>query len=166
MTNDLRTIDLRLAVEDFLFREAALLDAWELTAWLELFTPDARYLVPATDLPDGDPDRDLFVIHDDRFLLEHRVASLLTRSAHAEYPHARTRRFVSNVLAERLEADGSVIATANFVIYRMRRGVTDQYVGQYRHVLVQTDRDFLIRERRATLDLEALRPHGKVSIIV
>jgi len=40
----------RLAVEDFLYREAALLDDWRLDDWLELFTEDCRYAVPATEI--------------------------------------------------------------------------------------------------------------------
>jgi len=49
------SLDQRLAalllereVENFLVREAALLDEWRLDDWLALFTEDARYLVPAT----------------------------------------------------------------------------------------------------------------------
>ena len=84
-------------VEQFLFEEAELLDQWRLHEWLDLFAPDGHYEVPATDRPDGDPTRDLFLIHDDRFLLEQRVNSLLTRAAHAEYPHSATRRMISNV---------------------------------------------------------------------
>ena len=41
----------RTDVEDFLFAEAELLDEWRLPEWLELFTDDAIYYVPATDLP-------------------------------------------------------------------------------------------------------------------
>ena len=50
---------LRELVEDFLFKEAALLDEWRLDDWVNLFTEDARYVVPTTDLPEGDPKRDM-----------------------------------------------------------------------------------------------------------
>ena len=53
---------LRELVEDFLFKEAALLDEWRLDDWVNLFTEDARYVVPTTDLPEGDPKRDLVFI--------------------------------------------------------------------------------------------------------
>jgi p-cumate 2,3-dioxygenase beta subunit len=46
---------LRERVEDFLYEEAALLDAWRWDEWLALFTADGRYVVPTTDLPDGEP---------------------------------------------------------------------------------------------------------------
>ena len=38
----------RLEVEDFLYREAALLDDWKLKEWLDLFSPRARYEVAPT----------------------------------------------------------------------------------------------------------------------
>ena len=51
----------RSEVEDFLYHEAALLDDWQLDDWLALYTADARYEVPATDLPrDASPDSSLF----------------------------------------------------------------------------------------------------------
>jgi len=153
-------------VEQFLYQDAELLDSWKLHEWLARFSTGARYLVPTNDLPDGDPAKDLFLVQDDRFLLEQRVTSLLTRSAHAEYPHSRTRRLVTNIRA-RERSDGTILALANFAIFRMRTGVFDTYVGYYRIVLERdAEHGLLIAERRAVLDLDALRPHGKVSILL
>jgi p-cumate 2,3-dioxygenase beta subunit len=158
--------DVLRSVERFLYREADLLDSWRLHEWLDYFAPSAHYLVPATDLPNGDPRTDLFLIHDDRFLLEQRINSLLTRAAHAEYPHSRTRRIIGNVQAYE-RADGHLEISANFAVYRIRSGAVDTYVGQYRHELIPDDRlGFQFATRKAVLDLEALRPHGKVSIIL
>jgi p-cumate 2,3-dioxygenase beta subunit len=154
------------AVERFLYDEADLLDRWQLHEWLDLFTETGIYLIPSTDLPEGDPNRDLFLVQDDRFLLEQRVNSLLTRAAHAEYPHSRTRRMVSNVrVLETTEAGLRV--EANFVVFRVRNGALDTYVGQYRHLLVpDLESGFRFAERKSVLDLDALRPHGKVSIVL
>ena len=52
-------------VEQLLYQEARILDDWNLDAWLTLYTPDARYIVPTTDLPDGNPETDLVFIDDD-----------------------------------------------------------------------------------------------------
>jgi p-cumate 2,3-dioxygenase subunit beta len=154
------------AVAEFLYLESDLLDRWKLHEWLDLFTADSHYLVPATDKPDGDPDRDLFLIQDDRFLLEQRVNSLLTRSAHAEYPHSRTRRLITNIRAFHVPA-GRLAVTANFAVYRVRSATVDTYIGQYRHTLEQQpDGGYRFLVRKAVLDLDALRPHGKISIIL
>jgi p-cumate 2,3-dioxygenase beta subunit len=153
-------------VEQFLFDEAELLDQWQLHQWLELFTAGGRYLIPSTDKPDGDPSRDLFLVQDDRFLLEQRVNSLLTRAAHAEYPHSRTRRLVTNIRATET-VDGQINVAANFAVYRIRNGTLDIYIGHYRHLLERGENgDFRFLIRKSILDLDALRPQGKVSIIL
>jgi p-cumate 2,3-dioxygenase beta subunit len=60
----------------------------------------------------------------------------------------------------------TVRVTANFAVYRVRMEQLDTYVGRYEYALVWRDGQLKIRERRAILDLESLRPQGKVSIIL
>ena len=155
---------LRSQVEDFLFKEAALLDAWRLDDWVDLFAEDARYVVPTSDLPDGDPQRDLVFIDDDVPRLRARARRLLGRHAHRERPRSRTRRFVSNVRAEETD-DGTVWASANVLVYRFRAGDGAPYVGAIDYRLNRDGRDFKIAHRRAVLDMETLAWHGAVSII-
>ena len=155
---------LRHLVEDFLFREAALLDDWRLDEWADLFTEDARYVVPTTDLPEGDPSRDLVFIDDDITRLRARVVRLNSRHAHREYPWSRTRRFVSNVRVEET-GDGELSANANVLVYRFRSGEDAPYVGSIEYVLRWEGEALKIAYRRAVLDLEALSWHGALSII-
>ena len=155
---------LRELVEDFLFQEAAMLDEWRLDDWVKLFTEDARYVVPTTDLPEGDPKRDLVFINDDITRLHARVARLTSRHAHREYPWSRTRRFVSNVRVEEVNA-AELSVTANVLVYRFRSGEGAPYVGSIDYVLRRDGGDLKIAYRRAVLDLEALSWHGAVSII-
>ena len=157
---------LRLAVEHFLWEEAAHLDNWRLDDWLALFDDDARYVVPATDVPEGNPDRDMMMIDDDLNRLRARVARLKGRHAHGEFPYSRTRHLITNVRLTRVAAD-EVEVEAAFIVYRMRMGGVAPYVGLYRYVLArQGDGGFKIRRRRAQLDLEGLRDHGTVSFIL
>lgn len=153
------------SVEDFLYFEADVLDEWRLHEWLALFAENGRYLIPSTDKPDGDPTKDLFLVQDDRFLLEQRVNSLQTRAAHAEYPHSRTRRLVTNIKAVAV-GDGHIDVHANFAVFRARNAAVDTFFGRYQHVLKHGDEGFRFVTRKSILDLEALRPHGKVSIIL
>ena len=155
----------RQTIEDFLYEEAALLDEWRLDEWLDLLTEDATYEVPATDTPDGDPRHTLSLIADDKVRIRSRVAQLLGKSAWAENPPSRTRRMISNVRLRQVEGE-QLYVTANFVVYRMRFEQMDTYVGHYEYTLVQRDGRLKIRARKAILDLEALRPHGKVSILL
>jgi p-cumate 2,3-dioxygenase beta subunit len=155
----------RQEIEDFLFAEAALLDEWRLQEWLELLTEDAAYYIPPTDLPGAVKSNTLFIIADDVVRIRSRVKQLLGKSAWAENPPSRTRRIIGNVRILGQEGD-SIRVTANFAIYRMRFELIDTYVGRYEYTLVKRDGQLKIRERKAILDLEALRPHGKISFIL
>jgi len=155
----------RQEVEDLLYKEAALLDEWRLEEWLEMLTEDAVYEVPPTDVPEGDSRNTLFIIADDAVRIRSRVKQLLGRFAWAENPHSRTRRMISNVRV--LGPDGDcIMVTANFAVYRMRYESVDAYVGRYDLKLARVDKELKIKERRAILDNEALRPHGKISFIL
>lgn len=162
----------RAQVEDFLYHEAQLLDSWQLMEWAALFTEDAEYAVPSTDLAeDADPRTNLFLVHDDRFRIEQRAKRLLKKTAHAEFPPSRTRHLVSNV---RIEGDdGAVLQVAcATVVYRAKRGIVDVYPGHARYELLRnpdgagSGDGFRIRRKRAILDIDALRPQGKLSIIL
>lgn len=156
----------RSDVEEFLFREAELLDEWRLPEWLELFTDDAVYYVPVTDLPvDASPDKSLFYVADDRFRLSERVKRLMKRTAHAEFPHSKTRHLVSNVrIRQRLENELDVGSA--FITYRTKDGVTDTFFGSNRYRLVPANGSFRIKEKRCLLDSDGLRLQGRVSIIL
>jgi p-cumate 2,3-dioxygenase beta subunit len=156
----------RADIEDFLINEAALLDEWRLPEWRALFAPGCRYLVPnmAGD-PYASPDSVLFLIADDEHHLTERVKRLGKKTAHAEYPRSLTQRMISNV--QLLGTDGDALkARCSFVTFRTSQGVTDTYFGRHEYRLVQPNGALLIKEKRTILAMGALRPHGKLSIIV
>jgi p-cumate 2,3-dioxygenase subunit beta len=155
----------RSEIEDLFYKEAALLDEWRLEEWLELLTADAIYEIPPTDVPEGDSRNTLFIIADDAVRIRSRVKQLLGKSAWAENPHSRTRRMIANVRV--LGAEGeNILVTANFAVHRMRYESVDTYIGHYVYKLVRDGDRLKIMERRAILDNEALRPHGKISFIL
>ena len=92
MTAATRSVVARAEVEDFLYREAALLDDWKLDDWEALLTDDAAYYVPPNDQPDGDHRSTLFLVADDRERIRQRVIRIKDPNCHAEYPRSRTRR--------------------------------------------------------------------------
>jgi p-cumate 2,3-dioxygenase subunit beta len=152
-------------IERFFVDEAALLDEWRLEQWLSLFAEDGRYLVPSLDQPLSDHRTALFLIADDRKTLASRVRQLLSGQTWAENPRSRTRRLVTNFRILDESAD-SVTTTANFAVWRFQYEATDVYVGRYVNVLVHANAGLRFRERRVILDLETLRPHGKLSFIL
>jgi 3-phenylpropionate/cinnamic acid dioxygenase small subunit len=122
-----------VAVEQFLYREARLLDdrCWD--EWLELWAPDARYRVPTRRTPlrrggdkfdveaeIADPD-DLWWFDESKDLLALRVAKLGTGKVWAEDPPSRTRRMISNVEVEGEPGEGSLNVRSNLLLHRSRR---------------------------------------------
>lgn len=161
------TMETTYEIESFLYAEVELLDAWRLRDWLSLLTDDCRYLVPATDLPHAEsPRQQVFIISDDYPQICGRVERLESEWAFVEQPRSRTRRLVTNVRVQETGPDAFTVR-ANFSVHRFRRGSAHSFVGEYRYRLVRDGEGNLkIRERRATLDAEELRPQGKVSFIL
>ena len=165
LAEKLATLLLEREVENFIVREAAILDEWRLDDWLALFTEDARYVVPTTDLPTADPKESLGIINDDIARLRGRVERLKSRHAHREFPWSRTRRFITNVSIKNT-IGGEILVNASFLVYRIRSGQVDPLIGNYAYTLRRVDGALKIAARKAVLDLEALRPHGTLSIIL
>lgn len=156
----------RADVEDFLYAEAAALDAWQLDAWLTMLTDDARYEVPPNDQPFGNADDTLFIIADDIDRIRARVKRLKSPGAHAEYPKSRTRRNITNVrIIGRDDADLTV--TANFMVHRFRSGARiGVFVGAYDYQLRVTKDGLKIAKRVARIDSLELGSLGSVSFIL
>ena len=166
MTVAARNVVTRAEVEDFLYHEAALLDAWKLDEWQALLTDDATYYVPPNDQLEGDHRSTLFLVADDRERIRQRIIRINDPNCHAEYPKSRTRRMISNVRILAVEGDLITVA-ANFVCYRYRRYERiREYVGAYRYILKRTGDSFRIKERRVLIDAHELGSLGSVSFIL
>jgi 3-phenylpropionate/cinnamic acid dioxygenase small subunit len=168
--------DLLREIEQFLYREARLLDERRFEAWLALFTDDVRYWMPvrSTRYPRRSkaivalsPDRhdeeelskenELAIFDESRETLGRRIARLDTGMAWAEDPPSRTRHIVSNVEVEPGETDAEIRVYSNFVVYRSR-GETEQdfYVGARRDTLRNVDGAWKIARRTIILDQNVL----------
>ena len=171
MTNNNLLNISRERIEDFLFLEAALLDEWRLDDWLLLLAENFTYQVPSNDAPGSIAAKALFMIADDKKRTEERVVRLKDRNAHAEFPHSRTRRFISNVrILERTDIDSThskVKIQANFTIHRFRRNDDIRtFVGQYHNELLINEQSIHIIHRKAILDAYELGSMGLVSFIL
>ena len=159
-------LHLRLRVEDLLFEEADRLDRWDLDGWLALYTDDAHYYVPPSDV-DGDtanPETSLFYIIDDAVRLRERVTRLKKVGAHSEHTRSKVRHLVSNVRVHR--AGETIHARSSFIVSRAKDITHDLFVGHYLHELVVQAGTLKIAKKTCVLDMEALRPHARISIIL
>lgn len=130
--------ELRTAVEELLYREASLLDGKKWRAWLELYTDDAVFWMPAWASeyePTTDPELELNLIYlKGRASLEDRVFRIETGDSFASVPMARTVHLVGNVSVSGAEGP-EIIATANWIVhsYGLHGGITRG--GSYEYAL-------------------------------
>ena len=156
----------RSACEDFLYHEAALLDAWDLEAWLNLFCPGATYEVPTASAPDdADPAKSLFYIADDYTRLCHRVRRLMKKEAHSEFPRSNTMRMVGNIRLLGATAAGVRVA-CKFITYRSKNSLTDCFFGRHLYELRGMPDGIRIGSKRSVIESDNLRPQGRISILL
>jgi benzoate/toluate 1,2-dioxygenase subunit beta len=121
-------------VENFLYREARLMDENAYEEWLALWASgDICYWVPA-GVGDTDPGQQISIIYDNRKQLEARVKRLASGYADAQEPKSRMRRVISNIEIEQA-ADGTLTTWSNFVLGEFRRGKQDMFAGRTMHRL-------------------------------
>ncbi|MFC2949828.1 aromatic-ring-hydroxylating dioxygenase subunit beta [Virgibacillus sediminis] len=153
------------SVVDFLYKEAKILDEWRLLEWADLFTDDGTYMVPPIGHPEASPTESLFYIHDSRSRLQERAERLLKKEAHVEYPHSTTLRNYTNILVDDLDSE-VIKVECNFTTYRTKREVIDTFIGKSYYDIVQQGDGLAIKNKKAVLHLDSLRPHGKISLIL
>ena len=92
----------RAPFEQFLIHEARLLDERRFRDWMELFTEDGTYWVPA--VPDQEsPFDQASLFYDDRELMRTRVERLEHPRIHVQTPPSRTAHLIGNTLIEQAD---------------------------------------------------------------
>jgi 3-phenylpropionate/cinnamic acid dioxygenase small subunit len=160
---------LKQEVEDFLYREAELLDERQYEEWLTLVAEDVRYWMPMRrNVKVGEQEReftradhDINWFDEGRETLERRVRQILTGIHWAEEPVSRISHMVSNV--QLLEARPSlaepteVAVKCRFLIYRNRvETETDILVGKREDWLRRVGDSWQIVRRKIILDQNVL----------
>ena len=167
----------RTQAEDFLFAECELLDDWRLPEWATLYTEDAVYEItsPATADPlTARPEATLFLVADKIDRIRGRATRLMKKTAHAEFPHSKTRHLLGNVRVSRGEGGeggqgGETRVRANFAVYRTKEDTTTVYMGEAHYTLVEDAAQagrIKIRSKRCVLDLNSLYHQGRLTIIL
>lgn len=123
-------------IENFLYREARLLDEHRYDDWESLWTDDAVYWVPCNE-DDNDPQLHVSIIYDDRGGIRRRLDRLKSGTAWAQDPKSRMRRVVSNIETE--NGAGDLTVHSNFSLSEFRSGVQTTWVGRTVHRLREDD---------------------------
>ncbi len=112
-----------LAVCDFLYEEAALLDGNRLDEWLALLTDDIVYQMPVRVTRErgaSDVSHDMYYFDENHATLRTRIARLHTDLAWAEDPPSRTRHCVSNVRVQPGAGPDELEVRSYLLLYRNR----------------------------------------------
>jgi 3-phenylpropionate/cinnamic acid dioxygenase small subunit len=159
---------LQREIEDFLYREAELLDGHRYEEWLDLFTEDVHYWMPMRrNVPHDEPQReytreglDVNWFDEGKDTLTRRVRQILTGIHWAEEPPSRICHMISNVQIMRTSPDGApaeIAVKCRFLIYRNRvETETDFLVGKREDVLRRVDGGWKIARRMIVLDQNVL----------
>ena len=143
------------AVQQFLYREARLLDSRKFGDWLDLYCMDAVFWVPAVGM-DGahttDPQLSLnFIYIAGRAGLEARVFRVESGGSLASNPLPHTRHLVSNVMVES-ESSGEVTAFANTQVVAFCEPRGQQILtGSYEYMLRKQDGALRIARKKVLL---------------
>lgn len=150
----------RQRVIDFIHREARLMDEHRYDEWLSLWTDDAIYWVPCNE-DDGDPEKKVSIIYDDRSRLEHRIQRLKSGLNYAQTPRSRMRRVVGNIEVED-ETGDAVTVRSNFVLVELRRQHQNLWAGTTLHKLRAADSGLKMAYKKVILvnNDEELPPLG------
>ena len=124
----------------FLYREALLLDRGDYEAWVDLYTPDCVFWMPAWR-DDGtqveDPESELSLIfYRGRRNLEDRVQRIRSPVSAASRVIPRVSHMIGNVLTETMD-DSLVRVDSSFIVnvLDVRSQRTHAYFGRYEHDL-------------------------------
>ncbi|MDS9471632.1 aromatic-ring-hydroxylating dioxygenase subunit beta [Sporosarcina pasteurii] len=116
-------IILQYEIEQWLYKEAELLDELNFDAWYELLDEEIKYIMPLriNQMEESKPDYSeaTLLFDDDSTTLRLRIDRLKTDMAWAELPPSRTRRNVSNVKIKEVSGN-EVTVRSNLLLYRSR----------------------------------------------
>jgi len=160
---------LKQEIEEFLYREADLLDERRYEEWLTLVAEDVRYWMPMRrNVKVGEAEReftragqDINWFDEGKETLTRRVKQILTGMHWAEEPVSRISHMISNVRL--LEVNPSpaepaeVTVRCRFLIYRNRvETETDILVGRREDQLRRNGAGWLLARRKIILDQNVL----------
>ena len=144
------SVETQRVVEQFLYRQAELLDEKRIEEWMALFADDGWYWMPAeADQVEGDGEPNIF--WEDQGLMLMRNARNTHPRAHSQAPHNRLNHVVSNVIIESENGDGDIIVRSRFHCEEYFRYQIRAFSGKYRHLLKKTDDGYRIALQRVDL---------------
>ena len=138
-------------VEQFLYREARLLNERRWAEWLKLFTPQGMYWVPR-EHGQTDPRGHISLFWENAMLREVRVRRLTNPRNWSQQPPTHSVRILGNVMVDARDEDsGTLTAHSCFQMTEWRKKAPRLFAGTYTHTLVEAGDSFLMECKRVDL---------------
>jgi len=127
--------DLQREVEQFLYRQAELLDDKLWQAWIDLFDAQGVYWMPVTrEQTDWEGSPSIFA--EDKLMMEIRKGRVSHPNAWSQAPMWETNHLVSHVAIESATSS-EIKVRSRFHLMELRRDKIRHFGGRYRHTLVR-----------------------------
>jgi 3-phenylpropionate/cinnamic acid dioxygenase small subunit len=142
-------MELQHGLEQLLYRQSELLDTKQWQAWIDLFTDDGVYWMPADPAHkhwDGVPS----IFAEDKNLMSVRMKRVLHPDAWSQRPLWGTNHVVSNVIIESYDS-AEVVVRSRFHMMELRRDDVRHFAGAYRHHLKKTAEGYRIKLQRVDM---------------
>jgi 3-phenylpropionate/cinnamic acid dioxygenase small subunit len=142
--------DVQREVEQFLYRQAELLDGKHWQAFIDLFADDGVYWMPVTREQtewEGSPS----IFAEDKLMMEIRKGRVSHPNAWSQAPMWETNHIVSHVAIESATPT-TIEVRSRFHMMELRRDALRHFGGSYRHTLVRdSQRGLRIKLQRVDL---------------
>ena len=142
--------DVQHAVEQFLYRQADLLDGKRWQDYIDLFAEDGVYWVPADPAHktwEGMP----AIFAEDKNLMTVRMKRVLHPDAWSQRPQWGTNHLVSNVVIQKQGKNGTLEVRSRFHMMELRRDDVRHFAGSYFHILKKAKKDYAIKLQRVDM---------------
>jgi benzoate/toluate 1,2-dioxygenase subunit beta len=143
-------LELQHDVEQFLYRQAELLDSKKWKNWIDLFTADGIYWMPpdaSYKTWEGQP----AIFAEDKNLMMVRMGRVMHPDAWSQRPLWGTNHIVSNVSIQKVSKSGDVEVRSRFHMLELRRDDVRHFAGAYLHKLTPTKKSYAIRLQRVDM---------------
>ena len=137
-------------IEQFLYRQAGLLDDKKWQGWIDLFAPDGVYWMPpdpSYKTWDGTP----AIFAEDKNLMNVRMKRVLHPDAWSQRPLWGTNHVVSNVSIQKIKPNGDVEVKSRFHMMELRRDDVRHFAGSYFHELIKIKNEYRIKLQRVDM---------------
>lgn len=138
------------AIETFLYREASFLDRPDLDSWIELYTEDAYYWIPATE-DQIDPINHVSHIYDDRVMMEIRRRNFVHPRAASKDSQTRCSHIIGNIRVAEQSTEESLIIASNQHVVVWYQDEQRVYAFKAQHELRPVNDSFKIKSKRVNL---------------